>query len=231
VGDFDPQEVSKLADELFGNWKSPAKYQRLVSVYADIPPMNKTLETPDKANAFFLARENLQLRDDDADYPALELGNYMLGGGFLNSRLSTRIRQKEGLSYGVGTQLSVGSQDKFGYLIGYAIYAPQNRAKLESAFREEIEGVLKDGFSADEVAAAKRGWLDSRKLNRAQDEILVGVLANNLYLDRTMQWSAELEQKLLALTPGEIKDALTRHIDPAKLSIIKAGDFAKAGGK
>ena len=51
-------------------------------------PMNKALETPDKANAFFIAGQNLKLRDDDPDYPALVLGNYMLGGGFLNSRLA-----------------------------------------------------------------------------------------------------------------------------------------------
>ena len=231
VGDFDAQEVTRLADELFGNWKSPRKYERLVAIYRDIPPLNKVIETPDKANAFFIVRENLKLRDDDVDFPAMELGNYMLGGGFLNSRLSTRIRQKEGLSYGVGSQLSVSSQDQTGYLIGYAIYAPQNVARLEAAFREEIERVLKDGFTAEEIAAAKHGWLDSRKVNRAQDEILVSALTNNLYLGRTMQWSAELEKKLEALTPEQIRDAMRRHVDPAKLSIIKAGEFAKAVAK
>ena len=231
VGDFDMAELTKLAGELFGDWKSPHQFARLVSVYRDIPPMNQTIETPDKANAFFIARENLKLRDDDPDYPAMELGNYMLGGGFLNSRLSTRIRQKEGLSYGVGSQLAVSSQEQVGYLIGYAIYAPQNVAKLEAAFRGEIERVLKDGFTGDEVAAAKRGWLDSRKVNRAQDEILVSALAINLYLDRTMQWSADLEKKLEALTPEQIRDAMRRHIDPAKISVIKAGEFAKAGAQ
>ena len=57
---------------------------------------------------------NLNVRDDDPDYPALVLGNYMLGGGFLNSRLATRIRQKDGLSYGVGSQLQASSLDKSG---------------------------------------------------------------------------------------------------------------------
>ena len=231
VGDFDTQEVTRLAGELFGDWNSPRKFARLVSRNRDVPAVNQTIETPDKANAFFIARENLKLRDDDIDYPAMELGNYMLGGGFLNSRLSTRIRQKEGLSYGVGSQLAASSQDPVGYLIGYAIYAPQNVVRLEAAFREEIDRALKDGFSGEEVAAAKRGWLDSRKVNRAQDEILVGALANNLYLGRTMQWSADLEKKVEALTPEQIRDAMRRHIDPARISVIKAGEFAKAGAK
>ncbi|MES2353458.1 MAG: pitrilysin family protein [Pseudomonadota bacterium] len=231
VGDFDPKEIQALVEELFGKWKSPQKYARLIDTYHDIPSVNKILETPDKANAFLIARENLKLRDDDSDYPALELGNYMLGGGFLNSRLSTRIRQKDGLSYGVGSQLSVNALDpasKFGI---YAIYAPQNVRKLEAAIREEFERVLKDGFTAEEVAAAKQGLLDSRKLNRAQDEILAGAWTTNLYLGRTFQWSADLEKKIAALTPNQIRDALRRNLDLAKLSIVKAGDFMKADKK
>ena len=42
------------------------------------------------------------------------MGNYMLGGGFLNSRLATRIRVKEGLSYGVGSSLSLKSIEENG---------------------------------------------------------------------------------------------------------------------
>ena len=42
-----------------------------------------------------VAGVNIPLRDDDPDYPALVLGNYMLGGGFLNSRLAVRIRGKK----------------------------------------------------------------------------------------------------------------------------------------
>ena len=38
---------------------------------------------------------NVKLRDDNPDYPALVLGNYMLGGGFLNSRLAARIRRRK----------------------------------------------------------------------------------------------------------------------------------------
>src|SRR5262249_55000906 len=103
VGDFDPKEIEKLAGELFGNWKSPKPYARIETDFTDIASVNKSIETPDKANAMFVAGQKLNLRDDDPDYPALLLGNYMLGGGFLNSRLAVRIRQKEGLSYGVGS--------------------------------------------------------------------------------------------------------------------------------
>ncbi len=229
VGDFDQAEVEKLANELFGSWKNKTPYTRIAETYKDIPQVNQNLETPDKANAFFVAGQTLNLRDDDPDYPALALGNYMLGGGFLNSRLAVRIRQKEGLSYGVGSQLQAGSLDKNGIFLAFAIYAPQNRDKLEAAFKEEIARALKDGFTADEVQKAKEGWLQSRQVSRAQDNELAGRLRNYSFIGRTLKWDADLEAKVSALTPDQIGAALRKHIDPAKITIIKAGDFAKAG--
>ena len=186
------------------------------------------LETPDKANALFLAGQNLALREDDPDYPALLLGNYMFGGGFLNSRLAVRVRQKEGLSYGVGSQLESGIQDVSGRLTVFAIHAPQNTAKLEAVVREEIERARKDGFTAEELAAAKSGWLQGRQVSRSQDSELTGLLSRHLFNSRTLAWDAELEKKVSALTPEQAGAAFRKWIEPAKLSVVRAGDFANA---
>jgi zinc protease len=226
VGDFDENLVTQLANETMGKWASPKPFTRLVSKLPKADAVNQNLETPDKANAVFVAGIPFPLRDDDADYPALVLGNYMVGGGFLNSRLATRIRQKEGLSYGVGSFLQVSSQDSVAMFGGNAIYAPQNVAKLEVAFNEEIARALKDGFTAEEIAAAKSGLLQSYKVNRAQDGGLAGSQVSYLYLGRTFKWNEELEQKIAALTPDVISAAMRKHIDPTKFTIVKAGDFA-----
>ncbi|HSB09926.1 MAG TPA: insulinase family protein, partial [Blastocatellia bacterium] len=231
VGDFDAKEIEKLANELFGAWKSPRPYSRIVTAYQDIPPINQSFETPDKANAVFFAGQRLNLRDDDPDYPALLMANYMLGGGFLNSRLATRLRQKEGLSYGVGSGLQVNPLDKNGQFAAQAIYAPQNAAKLEAAFKEEVARALKDGFIAEEVTAAKSGWLQSQQVNRAQDMGVARKLAQYRYLNRTLAWDAELEKKIAALTPEQINAAMRKYIDLSKMTIVKAGDFAKSAGK
>jgi zinc protease len=227
VGDFDVKEAGRLAEGLFGGWKSPRAFTRIGNVFHDVPPAHESFEAPDKANAFFIAGMNLSIRDDDPDYPALVLGNYMLGGGFLNSRLATRIRQKEGLSYGVGSQFQASPLDKSGSFLAFAIYAPENAGKLEAAFREEIARALKDGFEAKEVEEARSGWLQSRQVGRAQDAALARLLAQDLYLTRTLAWDADLEKKVQALTPAEIVAAMRRHIDPNKITIVKAGDFAK----
>jgi zinc protease len=231
VGDFDDKEVTALTTELFGKWKSPSAFARIKEEYRAVEPMNRSFETPDKANAFFYARLNLKLRDDNPDYPALVLGNYMLGGGFLNSRLATRIRQKEGLSYGVGSGLRVSSLDESGAFLANAIYAPENAAKLEAAFKDELAKMLKDGFTAQEIDAAKSGWLQSRQLSRAQDRELSGRLNTLLFLGRTVAWDADLESRIRSLTAEQINAAMRKYITPDNITIIKAGDFAKSKGK
>ncbi|MCF0043090.1 M16 family metallopeptidase [Dyadobacter fanqingshengii] len=228
VGDFDKAALQKIINDEFGNWKSAKPFTRIASPYVAVKSESKMVETPDKANAMFIAGLNMPLQDTDPDYPALVIGNYLLGGGFLNSRLATRIRQKEGLSYGVGSQFSASSLDKNGTFMSYAIYAPQNAEKLEAAFKEEIEKTMKEGFTAEELKAAKSGYLQSRQVGRSQDASLANTLTNNLYLNRTMQWDADFEKKIEALTPEQIKAAFNKHIDYNKLVIIKAGDFAKA---
>lgn len=230
VGDFDAGEITRLVQELFGDWRSPRPFTRIATRYHDAPAVNRTLDTPDKANAVFRAGLNLRLREDDPDYPALALGNYLLGGS-PNARLSRRIREQEGLSYSVGSWLSAGSIDAVGEFGLSAIYAPQNRARIETQILEVLQQVLREGFGADEVAAAKKGFLESRKLRRTQDDALAGRLASNLYLGRRFAWDADFEARIAALTPAHIHDALKRHLDPLKLSIVKAGDFARVAAE
>jgi zinc protease len=227
IGDFDAKEIGGLAQQLFGDWKSPRPFARVPSLYKEVASVNQTFPAPDKANAFFVAGFNLQLRDDHPDYPALLLGNYMLGGGFLNSRLATRLRQKEGFSYGTGSSVFVSALDQYGRFTATAIYAPQNAEKLEAAFKEEIARMLKDGFTAEEVEAARTGYLQARQVSRAQDNELAGRINSYLFLNRTLQWDAELDAKLRALTPEQINAAMRRHIDPSRITIVKSGDFAK----
>ncbi len=230
VGDTDKAAVS-TAEQVLGNWKSPAKFERIPNEYFDVAADNKSFETPDKANAFFLARLNIKMRDDNADYAAFTLGNFMLGGGFLNSRLAVRIRQKEGISYGVGSGINISSLDESGIFFANAIYAPQNAAKLEIAFKEEIQKVITEGFTAEEFEQARAGWLLSRQRNRGNDGGLTQVLANYLFLNRTFAWDGEIEKKMNSLTVADVNAAMKKFLTPDKIYIFKAGDFANADKK
>ncbi len=228
VGDFDESEVVKAITEAFSGFKTGAPYQRLAGTFKDVAPVNKAIETPDKENGVFRARMNLEMNVDDADYPALYMANYIFGGGAgLNSRLSERIRQKEGLSYGVGSSLSLSTLDRDGSWSVEGIAAPQNMAKLEAAFQDELSKAITKGFTADEVKSAKSGALQQRLQGRAQDGSLASGWVGNLFYGRTYAKSQEFEDKLAALTPEQVSAAFRKYIVPTKLTIIKAGDFAK----
>jgi zinc protease len=227
VGDFDADTVRAILTEALGHWPSQAAYARLVTPTLRSVPNDITLETPDKANAMFFAVKAFPMNDASADYPAMLLADYMLGGGFLNSRLATRIRQKDGLSYGVGSQFQASAKDSSGRWLSYAIYAPENRDKLEAALREELTRAATEGFTAEEIAKAKDGWVESRKLGRANDNVIASRLAGNLNLGRTFAWDAALEAKVSAVTAEQLRAVVARYLDPATLVYVKAGDFAK----
>lgn len=231
VGDFDKAEVEAQLKTLFGDWNSKASYSRVPDPYKGDKPATLKLETPDKANATFLAALPLPLADSSPDYPALTVGNYILGGGFLNSRLAGRLRQKDGLSYGAGSYLTASADEPSGSFGAYAIYAPENLDKLLAGFREELDKVLKDGFTEQEIAEAKSGILQSSQLRRAQDGALSGTLAAYQRLGRDMTFVADFESKLKALTPEQVLETMRKYIDPAKLTLAYAGDFAKAEAK
>jgi len=225
VGDFDEPSLIITLNNLLDKWGAPVLFDRAKDLYFDVTPVNEKINTPDKANALMLAGMNLELRDDDADYPALVIGNYMLGGGFLNSRLATRIRQKEGISYGVGSQLQAGSQDKSGGFITYAIYNPDNSERLIEAYKDEMNKMVKDGFTKEELADAVKGFIQSRSVSRSQDRELCARLNNYIFLDRTMKWDEDFEKKIQALTVEQVNAAMRKWINPEKISYIQAGDF------
>lgn len=232
VGDFDAKEIVPLVDQLFGRWKAPMHVAPVLRKHVEIAPIHEMLNTPDKENGFYTARMNLDLNVDDPDYPALMLADYIFGGGGgLKSRLMDRIRQKEGLSYGGGTQLAAGDFDRAGLFAISAIAAPQNLAKVDAAVREELARALKDGFTEAELAGAKSGLMQQRVQNRADDGALAAGWTAYLHRDKTYEWSADFEKRMMAVTLPQLNAAFRKAIDPARLSVVMAGDQAKAKTK
>jgi zinc protease len=153
------------------------------------------------------------------------MANYMFGGSGLGTRLSRRIRDKEGLSYGIQSNFGAPAKDDGGNFLTYAISAPQNTPKVEASFRDEFAKTLKEGFAPDEVAAAKKAWLQERTMSRSEDGALVGLLSGRQRFDRTLRFDESLEAKVAALTAEQISAAFRQNIDPANLIYVKAGDF------
>ena len=227
VGDFDEKALQTKLNTILGNWNSKAQYQRVKSSVADVDGMNKFVNTPDKAGAAFGAMIKFKMNDSDPDYVALEMANEMFGGGFLSSRLADRLRRKEGWSYGAGSFFNASSIDEVATFGAYAICAPENLAKVEKGFLEELDRVLKDGFTQKELDDVKKGILQNSRIDRAKDNRLVRTLAGNLDLNRTMQWDKKYEQAIRDLTLFQVNNAVKKYWLKDKISIVKAGDSAK----
>ena len=83
------------------------------------------------------------------------------------------------------------------------------------------------GFTAQEVEDARKGLLQERLVNRSQDGILAGAWVSNLDLGRTFEFSKQFEDRLKALTPGEVNAAFRKYIDPDRMTFVIAGDTKK----
>jgi zinc protease len=135
----------------------------------------------------------------------------------------------EGLSYGVNSRFSAPAEGNAAVFGGGAISNPKNTPNVESSFRDELAKILANGFTADEVAAAKKAIRDQRIVGRSQDMALLGLLTAREEFDRTMQWDEQMDAKLEALTADQVNAAFRRHVSLDQLSIVKAGDFKAAG--
>lgn len=227
VGEFDPDEILPRLESLFDRWKSDEKYVRIPRIVpVGITGGTEQIETPDKQNAVYFASQPLPLGEESPEFPALELGNYILGSESLSSRLGDRIRERDGLSYGVMSQLQPASVDPYTTFFIFAISNPANLPKVRVAIREEVDRLLTEGVSAEELEQARQGWLQEQQVARANDQELTARLATNLQAGRTMEHDASIDARIAALTAADVRSALRKWIDLKKLYAVSAGDFA-----
>jgi zinc protease len=228
IGQFKEVDVRSAVGELLGGWSVAAPYEQIATNYQKTTPVNLKIETPDKQNATFDAGLRFAMSDTDPDYPAMVLANYMFGGS-ITGRAPNRIRNQEGLSYGVSSRFSapaIGNEANFD---GAAISNPQNTPRVEESFRDELAKALANGFTPDEVAAAKKALRDQRMVGRSQDAGLLGLIATREEFNRTLAWDEQMDAKIDALTVNQVNAAFRRHVILDQLSIVKAGDFKAAG--
>jgi len=225
VGDFDAAQVKAVVTRLFGDWKSSQPFVRIANPVTDVAGAHLSLALKDKANAVLFATLPLKMSDTDPDYPALMLATHVLGGGEFGSRLNARIRQKDGLSYGVGAGLDASPFEQVGSIGFEAIFAPQNRARVQSDFDEELARFVKDGITPAELAEAKQAILAERATARTSDATVASNWMFKLDQGRTWAWSAEQDAKLSALTLEQVDAAIRKWIVPARINWAVAGTF------
>ena len=230
VGDFDATAVSAQVEKLFAGWQTKAPYTRLDNKPWNVPGSEKSVDLKDKEQTTIAMSMDLSMRDTDADYPAWLMASQVLGGD-TGSRLWMRLREHEGLSYGVSTWAYAGALDDAGGFGGYAIVAPQNLAKAKASILEELGKMSTGKVSDDELKRAKELWVKEQDTSLSNDNYVVRVLGDGLFRGRTTEFTKQLRAKVAAVTAADVERVAKKYLDPKRLTIVDAGDTAKAKAK
>ncbi|MCQ8116421.1 M16 family metallopeptidase [Methylomonas rosea] len=216
-GEFDVKATRRQLESLLGSWHSKQAYQRPPVPYAALAPGQHFIAVPEGAHGIYTAQLRRPLQADDTDAMALALVNFVLGEDVLQSRLGQRLRQQEGISYGVASKMSASAFEPRATLTINATYAPSLRQQLSKAVHEELALLVKNGLTEAELNSAKDNWRHRNDLSKLDHDKLFAKLNLLLRLRRDMQYYAELNTRVEALTLAQVNEAIARHVNPDEL--------------
>lgn len=222
-----PDGLAAEVDQLFGDWKKPAapRYVRHIPAHVAVPPARFDAMARDKANAIVRLQEPLALNSEDADYAGLQLAVHIFGGGGLESRLSERVRQKEGLTYGIGASVNADTWGNDGSFAIQASYAPDKRERVIAIVQEEVARMNAQGITEAELARAKKDLMEGRKQGRAEPAVLATMLGGMAERGETWAGVQQRDEALAAVTVAQANAAWRKHIRADGFIISTAGDF------
>ena len=133
AGDLTPQEAGRMLDQIFGALPEQGAVDRVAEIMPDFGLETVNVNQDLAQSVSFIAAKGTRRTAEDF-YP-LYIANYILGGSGLNSRLNLSAREKEGLTYGIYTGLSI--PDKSALIVGGFSSTPQNFARVAEIFSRE----------------------------------------------------------------------------------------------
>jgi zinc protease len=213
VGPVDTPRVHELVAQLFDGWKAPQGYARIARPLVARKPAELRFATPDRANATVEAYTQFPMMVSDPEYLPLQLATRMLGGG-PNSRLWTRLREREGMSYDVGASVSAASRDASASFSMQAEAAPQNLDRATQSLKAELQRALKDGFDAKELEAARTQFVADRKRVRSGDAWLLGIMMDFHDYDYPFTLLTDNDARVARFTLDEVNAVLRKHVKP-----------------
>ncbi len=188
-------------------------YARVKDIAAPLQVDTSPIEVsmPEKPNALISGSALLRITDDAPDFPALRIAVKVLGGD-ADSRIWARLREREGLAYSAGASLSGDSFEPRSRLSIQASAASDKADAALDSLKAELARALKDGFSAQEVARAKRAWLEERKTSLRSEKSFADALAQGLYSGRDYAWLAHYDEEIARVTPQQVTHALRKYL-------------------
>lgn len=220
VGDVTPENLGRLLDRAFGALPATAAPVDLPRV--DAQGAGRTIVIRKPATQTFALFGHQGVAREDPDFFAAQLVNYVLGGGGFNSRLMARVREREGLTYGIGTGL--GTLDR-AHLVQGSFSSENGRiARAMEIVREEWAAMGARGLSAEELQGAKDYLTGSFPLQLDRSDRIARLLVNARLDGRGLDWFEERQRRIEAVTLAQANALARRLFDPARLLVVLAGE-------
>lgn len=227
VGDVSHQEMVAALTQAFKDWKmGPSDSE--VSPHpspgaAEFIRVNKSIT---QAN-IIIGHEGVPR--GHPDYYAIQVMNYILGGGGFTSRLMEEIRNQRGLAYSV---YSLFYGDKY-----VGTFQATMQTKNESAGEairiatEEIRRIRDDGVTAEELEAAQSYLTGSFPLRLDTNRRIAGFLAQIEHLELGLDYVERYPDLIRAVSRADIQRVAQSYLRPEKLIVVVVADQAKAALK
>ena len=223
VGDVDRQAcVDRMAERLS---RMPAGSSPPLDVPAPPAPVRReeVVRMKDKVNADVLLAHDSGLRRNDPDFLASTLGVAALGQSTLSSRLGLRVRDTEGLTYGINARISAGR-----YSGPFAIsltVAPANLKRAVASSRAVLSEFLAGGITDKELADEKRSRTGKFKVDLASNAGISGALDMAETYGLGVGYLDAFPSMVEAIGRDEVNRAVRAHIRPGELVEVAAGEI------
>ncbi len=226
VGDFDPRQVARQLQDLLAGWgggvAEPPPVARLGPAEGAAHETREPM--PDKPNLDVLLGHPGGLRRRDDDFLAAVLGNSVLGHSTLSSRLGRRLRDREGLTYGVISRFFGASLIDGPWAVTFSV-APGNLEKAIASVRDEVVRLLADGPEEAELGDERAAMAGSYRVGLATPSGVARELSRLARHGLPPSEIDRLPEAVLATPTAAVRDALRRHIDPDHLALAVAGEI------
>lgn len=223
AGDFNRSELMAKIDKLTAGWENKS---------FDIPSFSKTFPQPEPGvyfiqkdiNQGYISLGHLGLEDTNPDYFAVQVMNFILGGGSFTSRITTKVRSDEGLSYNQGSRFRY----RWGYpgtFSGYVQTKSSTVGYAISLIQDEFNRIRREPVSDDEMDTAINYYLESFSNVFESPQSTMSTFAELEMEGKPMDYYKTYRDKIKAVTKSKVQEVANEYIHPDRVAIMIVGDF------
>jgi zinc protease len=227
AGAIDTSEAQAQFRAAFGAFEGPASVEVEVADAGAraTAAQHEVVLLKDKANVDVMLGTAAPLRRDAADYYAALLANSALGESTLSSRLGLQVRDREGLTYGIGSRFRAPSLAAGPWYIAVSVN-PQNVTQAISSALQVLREYVAHGIREDELRDEKSAAIGSFKVALSTNAGLAEALWNAEFYRLGTDYVDRYPQLIEAVTIDEVNAAIRKYFRPEQLTVVIAGDYA-----